>query len=332
VSAADRPRVLVGLDGGATAAKACRVERCEAGLRTHGVPVEVVHAQRAGFEPVARAQAGARSLPAAERERGRAWVAAAARAVLGAAGTGGGVLLGVAMPGIKTADRRGIAWARNGPRIPDLLAQLEQELAAAGCALVAPAAGLYSDGDCCGWGERHAVGGLFRGVRNAWYVGGGTGLAEALLLAGEPLELDTLAGRVDKAWQLPWRDGASFEDVLSLRGLNARAGGAVEQLVDTSGGREALEAAALALAELAARRAREVAALGRGPLERFVVGQRLGLLLADGRLEPLRAALEPALAGQGLPGEGWLVPSRQREAPALGAAARALAAWERAHG
>jgi hypothetical protein len=35
---------------------------------------------------------------------------------------------------------------------------------------------------------------------------------------------------------------------------------------------------------------------------------------------------------RGLPAEGWLVTSTLREAPALGAAARALAAWEAARG
>jgi len=325
VSAPVGLRALVGLDGGATSAKACRVRLGAGGLLADGPPVEVVHVRRDGFEPEGHDGDAA---AARERELAEAWLDGAARAVVGAAGSGAGVLLGVAMPGRKTADGRGIDWARHGPRIPDLLGDLERRLRAAGVELVAPARGLYSDGDCCGWGEHHAEGGLFGDVRNAWYAGGGTGLAEALQLDGRPLELDSLAGRVDRAWQLDWRDGATCEDALSLRGLNARAGGAVEQLADTPRGREVLLEAAGALADLAARRAREIQALGAGPLERFVVGQRLGQLLAAGRLEPMRAALADALAARGLPREGWLVLSRLREAPAIGAAARALAERE----
>jgi hypothetical protein len=325
-------RALVGLDGGATSAKACRVRRCEAGLMADGVPVEVVHVRAGAFEPVPREQAAERPASADELQRAHEWVAGATQAVLGAAGPGFGVLLGVAMPGLKTVDGRGIAWARNGPRVPDLLDRLEQELARCGVDLAWPAAGLYSDGDCCGWGERHAVGGRFAGLRNAWYLGAGTGLADAALIDGAPIELDALAGRIRKSWELEWRAGRSFEDTLSLRGLNARAGGAVERQAETARGRVVLADAGQALADLAARRAREVEALGKGPFERFVVGQRLGQLLADGRLEPLRAALAEALVARGLPAEGWLVTSTLREAPALGAAARALAAWEAARG
>ena len=322
------PRAVVGLDGGATSAKACRVRQGEQGLAAVAAPAEERYLRVAGFIPVSR-EASLSSAPTAqELLAAQAWIAAAARAVARAAGPGGGVLLGAALPGLKTPDGRGLAWARHGPRIPDYLARLESELAAAGVELLAPAGGLWSDGDCCGWGEERAEQGLFRGVRNAWYAGGGTGLAEAFKLGGQPVEMDRMAARLQKGWQIPWRDGLTFEDALSLSGLNARAGGPVETRIEAPRGREAVAETVEALAELAARRAREVEQAGFGALERVVVGQRLGLLLASAPLAPARAALADALAARGLPRTGWLMLSRLREAPALGAAAHALAAWE----
>ena len=333
VTSAERFPLLVGLDGGATSAKACLVERGARGLVAAAEPVEEVYQRVEAFAPVARDDARKRPYPAAERLVALAWVEAAARAVVGALEPASlrirPVLLGVALPGLKTPDKRGLYWARHGPRIPDYLARLELELTSLGIELAAPIAGLYSDGDCCGCGEELAVDGQFRGVANAWYAGGGTGLAEAFKVRGEAVDLDELAPAVSKAWEIAWRGGLAFEDALSMSRLNERAGGLIEHVRKEDRARAALSESMQALADLAARRAEEFERAGWGALERVVVGQRLGLMLDSPDFVVEREDLALALAERGLPREGWLVCSRLREAPALGAAARALRAWER---
>lgn len=330
MSGAERFPLLVGLDGGATSAKACLVEQRERGLAAAAPPVEEVYRQVESFAPVARDDARKRPFPKEERLAGLAWVEAAARTVARAVENSAArrsVLLGVALPGLKTPDKRGISWARHGPRIPDYLARLDLELASAGIELAAPIAGLYSDGDCCGVGEERADEGRFRGVANAWYAGGGTGLAEAFKVRGEVVELDQLAPLVTKGWQITWRNGLTFEDALSLEGLNRRAGDFVETVSGSDRAQAALRESMEALADLAARRAEEFERAGWGRLERVVVGQRLGLLLDSAELAPARESLADCLQARGLPRSEWLVVSRLREAPALGAAARALEAW-----
>jgi hypothetical protein len=304
--------VLVGLDGGATSAKACVVERGEQGLCAAAEPVEEVYGPVEGFAPVARDQARKRPFPVAERQLALVWVEAAARAIARSAAVRGPILLGVALPGLKTPDRRGLFWARHGPRIPDYLARLELELASAGVELAAPIAGLYSDGDCCGIGEELGQDGQFRGIANAWYAGGGTGLAEAFKVRGELADLDQLALSVTKAWQLAWRGEVTFEDMLSISGLNERAGGPFERFLGDPRLLSELNRSMDALADLARLRANDFERAGWGSLERVVVGQRLGLLLGNQGLQSLRERLTKGLEERGLPREGWLVFSRLR--------------------
>jgi hypothetical protein len=327
VSGAASAPLLVGLDGGASSAKACVVTDGTHGLSAAAQPVEEVYGEVEGFVPVARDDARKRPYPAGERQLALAWVDAAARAVARAAGTRVPILLGAALPGLKTPDQRGLFWARHGPRIPDYLARLELELASLGVELAAPIAGLFSDGDCCGLGEERGEQGNFRGVANAWYVGGGTGLAEAFKVRGEVVEMDRLAPNVKKAWQLFWRGEHTFEDMLSISGLNEQAHGFVEEFFGRSDVVSVMIQSMNALADLAQLRANDFERAGWGPLERVVVGQRLGLLLGSFRFQELRKELSEALEKRGLPRDGWLVFSSMREAPALGAAARAFDAW-----
>ncbi|MEE8341469.1 MAG: hypothetical protein V3R52_05175, partial [Candidatus Neomarinimicrobiota bacterium] len=83
------------------------------------------------------------------------------------------ILIGIGMPGIKTADKRGIAAMANGPRMPNFVREIEQKLSAAGIALATPVGKLGSDADYCGIGEEYAENGGFRTTENAYYLGGG---------------------------------------------------------------------------------------------------------------------------------------------------------------
>ena len=278
-------------------------------------------------------------LTATEREQGRLWVKAVAEAIADVARECGAtrVLIGVGMPGLKTPDGRGICVVNNGPRIPDYVNMLEQKLLKLGLDLVAPVAGLGSDADYCGLGEEYAAGGLFRDVDNAYYCGGGTGIADALKLRGTVVPFDDAREWILKAWQMPSALGPTFEKLVSASALNrvhTRLRDPALESVDVypEGMAEHgdplskgwLVAAALVLAELlferlwtvkhgameAPHRGRPYAQLVREHpyrntlLDRVIVGQRVGLIYADARYrtvfgDPLDTYLTALIANSG---------------------------------
>ena len=330
--------LLIGVDGGATEVKAhvVRVLARPAGslASDDDRPLLALGATRAaerydalaGFGPVAlerqRAEAAGGAIrPSPDEERaGERWLAAFERTLraLGAEARSRRVLVGIALPGAKTADGRGTAVVRNGPRIPEFLDRLELRLARAGIELVAPIAPLVSDGLAAGLGEDAREHGLFRDVDDAYLIGGGTGVAECFKLGRRVVGLDELAGSVAKAWELRARSGCSFDDALSARGINRayaeRAGAPLPLAEACFPERRALHGDALAveiLAEAASALAELIAlrldALRRLPpraerapragapsapgvrtfLARVVVGQQLGRLLGEPALADL---------------------------------------------
>jgi len=325
---------LIGVDGGATGVKAHQVFVLQDGpqplLALGPASAEHCYDRVPGFEPVELARqvrdadSGRVRPTRAEREQGRTWVEAAAQAIEAVASqTGAGPLaIGMCMPGLKTRDGRGIAVLNNGPRLPAYLDELEQELRARELVLARPIAGLVSDGVACALGEQHEAHGALRGVAQACYIGGGTGVAEAFVLDGAVVALDALAPGVRKAWELTSRRGGSFESWISLHGLNSRHAERAGFAFDDPDGyperrapagerlaQESLGECADALAELLCLRfvefRRVFGADARGArgvrantlFERVVIGQRLGPLFSDPLLEPfLRERCEVALA------------------------------------
>jgi hypothetical protein len=364
---------LIGVDGGATHVRAREVEvervagaaRLVAGSRSS----RTAHRTVPGFEtPAQRGLDDPDVLEPptpAEREQGWAWIESTARCVLEVARSRASktVLLGVAMPGVKTADGRGIAFALHGPRVENFLGHLGEHLASEGVELAAPIAGLYGDGWCCGLGERHGQSGLLKGLRTAYYVGGGTGVAEALVLDGEQVRLESVEDWFPRVWRLR-RGKEPLEGWLSASGINrswARISGFElplepgrfpEERMRDRRAAELFELAGEALGHLIAHRIVSLAT-GCPPeqgsanphvLERVVVGQRLGRMLDDPRTSGrMRAALESELdrvlrrtgldalippdGGIGQERRELVRTSRLEEAAALGAAACALQEW-----
>jgi hypothetical protein len=111
----------------------------------------------------------------------------------------------VAAAGRKTADGRGIALSRLGPRCPQLARWLEELL---GSALAA----LGSDGILAGVGEERARLGSFRGAARAYYLGAGTGLCEA---CKGPEGIGPAPA--PPLYELAGRQGIPFEDLVSAR-------------------------------------------------------------------------------------------------------------------
>lgn len=313
--------LLIGVDGGASEVRAHQIlvlgddrpPRIAFGPASASSCYELL----SGFEPVPVAQ----QLLALERRRvepsekeelqGELLIEATARAILDVSAQAGErrVVIGMCMPGLKTADKRGIAVLKNGPRMPRFAEQLERELVTEGLELERPIVELHSDGEACAMGEECDTQGLLRDVENAYYLGAGTGLAEAFKLRGEIVGMDALKGTLPKAWQMESSLGAGFEELLSMRGINARyaklAGRDEPQHEDEYPehlapegdvhAQRALGDAAHALAELVFARLSAIHA-GKKPgaqgphpvagtlLERVVVGQHLGRLFANHEL------------------------------------------------
>lgn len=223
---------IIGVDGGATRVRATAVE-CDlrAGMptfQTVGPGSSRTYAVVAGFSPMpaeqqlAAREHGRTAPDRSEVRQGRIWIDAAAAAVFDVARERPArrVLVGICMPGLKTADGRGIAVLNHGPRIPDYLDAFEAALRAGPLELIAPIAALGSDGDYCGLGEEYAASGAFRDVQHAYYVGGGTGLADALKLDGRLAPFDSVNGWLLKSWRIPSALGPSFESLISAAAIN----------------------------------------------------------------------------------------------------------------
>jgi hypothetical protein len=329
--------LLIGVDGGATEVKAHAIEEVPGGLVEAPERATFRYVSVAGFEPapiaeqIAEREAGRVRIGALEREQGDLWIEACAEAVasVGAGARRSRVLVGVCMPGLKTRDGRGIDAMRNGPRMIDFADRLEARLTRAGFVLDAPIARIASDGDACGHGEEASPTGGFRGVANAWYVGGGTGLAECFKLDGRVTGLDELSGRIEKGWAMTSSLGRSYEDHLSMRGINARfveLGGRADAKPEqawVAREPEAVQAfseCVVMLDELLGNRLEALKSAGLPAPTRLVVGQRLGTMLASEELGSLRAFAERSCRIE-------MHVSTLRAAPAIGAAWIAREAW-----
>lgn len=142
------------------------------------------------------------------------------------------VLIGIGMPGIKTKDERGIAVLKNGPRMRDYAARIESDLKEAGVGLVQPISHIGSDAYYCGIGEEYASDGSFRDDRNSYYLGGGTGAADALKLNGKVIPLDETKGWFVKAWEMKCPSGFSVEKYVSSQGIQSIYGELVGKTLD----------------------------------------------------------------------------------------------------
>jgi len=131
------------------------------------------------------------------------------------------VLIGIGMPGVKTTDKRGIATMANGPRIPNFTTEIEQQLSITGINLAQPITKLGSDADYCGIGEECAENGAFCNIENAYYLGGGTGAADALKLHGKLISFDESKDWIAKTWEMSDANGKSMEIYCSANGIQS---------------------------------------------------------------------------------------------------------------
>ena len=131
------------------------------------------------------------------------------------------VLIGIGMPGVKTADQRGIVAMTNGPRMPNFATEIEHRLSEADITIAEPISKLGSDADYCGIGEEYAQNGAFRNIGNTYYLGGGTGVADAIKLHGKLIPLNDCKSWIAKTWEMSDESGKSMEFYCSANGIQS---------------------------------------------------------------------------------------------------------------
>jgi len=225
--------LLIGIDGGATKVSGWIVnyiaeEKSYSLSKDHAeLPYTTIEGHIADFTPVeiqkqlSQRESGIIDITDQESVQGQTYIETTARIIRELYIRGGEkpLLIGIGMPGLKTTEQRGINAIANGPRMPDYCTSLEKKLKDSNIELLAPIARLGSDADYCGVGEFYAMDGSFRNVQNAYYLGGGTGAADALLLKGELVPFDQIKSWMAKTWEMKNELDLSFERFASASGL-----------------------------------------------------------------------------------------------------------------
>lgn len=227
--------LLIGIDGGATKVSGWQVNVNEAnqtfelGNLSSSKSYKEIPGFLADFKPVAipdqlsERDSGNIRLTSAEEQQETVYVEACAGVIedLYIKNSAKKTLLGIGMPGLKTEDRRGIGVVANGPRMLHYAELLEERLSQKNIELLSPVHHLGSDADYCGIGENYAADGLFRNVKNAYYLGGGTGVADAMKLNGQLLPFDLIKDWLAKTWEMKSADGRTLERFTSVAGMQA---------------------------------------------------------------------------------------------------------------
>ena len=112
--------------------------------------------------------------------------------------------IGLCYPGIKS--HKGIVVMANGPRIPNLTHHIH------------PVKNILNDSDCCVTGELKSTIGMMQDTRNGIYIGGGTGIADGIILNGEILNLINTVG-VPRCWEINVSSNETVETLLSPAGM-----------------------------------------------------------------------------------------------------------------
>lgn len=224
--------LIIGMDGGATKMSGWTIERDPQKeiFRTGSTHLVKNYHEYPEydplFKPVGLSQQlqelnGNLNVTLQEKKQSLAYLQAAVDVLTGiiAQHPGQMIIAGFGMPGIKTADKRGIAALANGPRMPDYCNLIEEKLQQNSISLAHPITRLGSDADYCGLGEELAEKGLFAEFKNAYYLGGGTGVADAIKLNGQLVPFDAIKTWIAKTWEMKSTNGMGLEKCTSARGI-----------------------------------------------------------------------------------------------------------------
>ena len=233
--------LLIGIDGGATKVNGWSLDIDEKGKSFSlgewhsGKSYNEIEGFIENFQPVdinvqlAQMKNGSFEIAESEAAQSKVYIEACSEVIKDIVEKSGTnrILVGIGLPGLKTEDKRGVAAMANGPRLMQYSEILEKRLAAYGIDLVEPISQLGSDAYYCGLGEEYALKGQFKMVQNSYYLGGGTGAADALKINGSLLSLDDIKNWFVKTWEIKTSEGLSTESYVSARGIQSIYGNIV---------------------------------------------------------------------------------------------------------
>ena len=180
--------------------------------------------------------------------------------------------IGLCYPGLK--NHKGIVVMANGPRIPNLTHHIH------------PVKSILNDSDCCVIGELKSTIGMMQDTRNGIYIGGGTGIADGIILNGEILNLINTVG-VPRCWEINVSSNETVETLLSPAGMirkyNDQNNEKVKVLADLIHKKEfnkIMDDALRAFLKLVKVRERFFESQNE-EVQEIVIGQRLGKFFSD---------------------------------------------------
>ena len=180
--------------------------------------------------------------------------------------------IGLCYPGLK--NHKGIVVMANGPRIPNLTHHIH------------PVKNILNDSDCCVIGELKSTIGMMQDTRNGIYIGGGTGIADGIILSGEILNLINTVG-VPRCWEINVSSNETVETLLSPAGMirkyNDQNNEKVKVLADLIHKKEfnkIMDDALRAFLKLVKVRERFFKSQNE-EVQEIVIGQRLGKFFSD---------------------------------------------------
>ena len=197
---------MIGIDGGATKVAGAQVIRLDNHTFDLVEPVKEIQYKThksyiQDFEPLALSdQVESKDMSELESRQAEVYIECIVN-ILDDLINDENVKVFIAMPGIKTLDKRGIKLMAIGPRIPNLCDEIEKRLT-----LKNKIQQIESDADMCAWGEEFGKKGEFRNIENAYYIGGGTGTADGLKLGGKLISFDDASEWIAKTWELMIED------------------------------------------------------------------------------------------------------------------------------
>ena len=197
-------------------------------------------------------------------------------------------LMGFCFPGLKTRKLDGITIMSNGPRNIKMLSKINDKINSRQKhkPLIKQ---IYNDSECCLIGEWKSSFGKLKNCKNAIYVGGGTGIADGIVLNNKIT--DFINSKILKqSWQLIMPSGQSVENYLSLGGMlnkwnEGKSIEALNSLFENAikgdiYANQIIENASEAFIFLIKKRMAFFKSHNTSP-EKIVIGQRLGKILSD---------------------------------------------------
>ena len=177
----------------------------------------------------------------------------------------------ICFPGLKSNE--GVFVMKNGPRIPFLKKKLNLNQH------------IFNDSDCCTIGEWKSSIGCMINIKNAIYIGGGTGIADGIIMNGKILNFNDNSD-LKRSWEMGFND-STIESQISpggmIKTLNTKFNKNIKNLDEFLESKESLtilKNASKALSSLIQSRTNFFSLNGLEP-EIVVIGQRLGLFLSE---------------------------------------------------